>query len=168
MYYLAYGSNLHPVRLTGRVPNARFVGTTELSGYQLAFHKRGIDGSAKCNLVYTSDPEHVAFAAVYLLPEDEVHALDEAEGLGRGYHKQQLCAVVEGESVNAFAYFASETHLDSDLNPYCWYKGLVLAGVRHHDFPPHYIQKIDAVSSRQDRNTGRRMENENLLALIAS
>jgi hypothetical protein len=148
------------------VPNARFVGTTELSGYQLTFHKRSIDGSAKCNLFYTSEREDIAFAAVYFVPEDEVHPLDEAEDLGKGYHKQQLRALVGGRSVNTFTYFASETHLDFNLEPYHWYKSLVLAGARHHNFPPHYIEEIAAISSGHDRNPGRRKENENLLACI--
>ena len=54
LYYLAYGSNLHPVRLTERVPSARFLGLTSLFGYQLRFHKRHEpDGSGKCNMYHT-------------------------------------------------------------------------------------------------------------------
>lgn len=163
MYYLAYGSNLHPVRLAGRTPNARLIGTSELSGYRLTFHKRSVDGSAKCNLLHTGDPEDVTFAAVYRVPESEVHALDRAEGLGNGYDKQQLQVIVDGESVTVFTYVANDTHLVFDLEPYHWYKDLVLAGARYHGFPTHYTEAIAAVRSRRDTHEERSAKNERLL-----
>jgi gamma-glutamylcyclotransferase len=57
VHYLAYGSNLHPLRLTLRVPSARVIGVVEMPGYMLEFHKRSIDGSGKC-LIYTEQGEH--------------------------------------------------------------------------------------------------------------
>ena len=57
IHYLAYGSNLHPLRLTLRVPSARVIGVVEMPGYMLEFHKRSIDGSGKC-LIYTEQGEH--------------------------------------------------------------------------------------------------------------
>ena len=46
MLYAAYGSNLHPARLSRRAPSAEFVGTALLPGWELRLHKRGQDGSA--------------------------------------------------------------------------------------------------------------------------
>jgi gamma-glutamylcyclotransferase len=166
MYYLAYGSNLHPLRLVDRVPGSRLVGTTQLEGYRLTFHKRSVDGSAKCNLLFTGASDDVAYGAVYFVPENEVQALDEAEGLNIGYYKQQLVVTVDGESLGTFTYIASRTHLVSDLEPYHWYKGLVLAGARKLRFPAHYIERIDSVPFRQDNNPERRVENENLLVQL--
>jgi gamma-glutamylcyclotransferase (GGCT)/AIG2-like uncharacterized protein YtfP len=164
--YLAYGSNLHPLRLTGRVPNACLVGTTELRGYRLGFHKRSVDGSAKCTLHYAADSDDIAYAAVYSITENEVAVLDAIEGVGEGYDRQHLSVTLGDERLDVFTYIASETYVVFDLEPYHWYKGLVLAGAQYHDFPPHYIQAIGAVSSRQDTDTRRRIENENLLAGI--
>lgn len=45
---LAYGSNLHPLRLRKRVSTANLIGIVEMQGYQLAFHKRSTDESGKC------------------------------------------------------------------------------------------------------------------------
>ena len=45
---LAYGSNLHPFRLTHRVPSAKLLGVVSVPGKRLAFHKRSDDGSGKC------------------------------------------------------------------------------------------------------------------------
>lgn len=166
MHYLAYGSNLHPLRIVDRVPSARFVGTTQLDGYSLTFHKRSMDGSAKCNLLYTSNSDGIAYGAVYFIPENEVHYLDAAEGLGKGYYKHQLLVVVDGESFSTFTYLASRSHLVFDLEPYHWYKGFVLAGARKLNFPPHYIERISRVPSRQDSNIDRRTTNENLLVKL--
>jgi hypothetical protein len=53
LHYLAYGSNLHPIRLRQRVNSARLIATLSLPGYRVLFNKRGQDLSAKCNLVAT-------------------------------------------------------------------------------------------------------------------
>ena len=166
MYYLEYGSNLHPIRLTDRIPRARLVGTSELRGYRMAFHKRSEDGSAKCTLHITADPNDIAHAAVYSLPENEITILDAIEGVGEGYDREYLSATVGGQSLDLFTYMASETYVVVDLEPYDWYKRLVLAGARYHDFPRDYIEAIAAVSSRQDADTRRRATNENLLVRI--
>lgn len=50
IHYLAYGSNLHPIRMTERVPSARVLGAIELPDHLLAFNKRSTDGSSKCLL----------------------------------------------------------------------------------------------------------------------
>ena len=168
MYYLAYGSNLHPLRLTRRVPNASFVGTTRLDGALLTFQKLSADGSSKCNLDFTGHPTHVAYCAVYDIPKNEVHLLDEAEGLGIGYYKQQLLVNVGEDSLNVFLYLASQTHLVAELEPYHWYKGFVIAGARKHHFPTEYIEQIASVTSKDDLTNSRRIQMENLLEQLKS
>jgi len=166
MHYLAYGSNLHPLRLVLRVPNARLVGTTRLEQYRLTFHKRSTDGSSKCNLDFTDSHTHVMHGAVYYIPENEVHLLDTAEGLGNGYYKQQLNVNVGDEILDVFVYLASRTHLVTDLEPYHWYKGFVIAGARKHQFPTEYLDQIVDVASKHDPKDSRRNEMENLLVQI--
>lgn len=166
MHYLAYGSNLHPLRLMLRVPNVRLVGTTKLEGCRLTFHKRSTDSSSKCNLDFTDDPANVSYGAIYDVPEDDVHHLDEAEGLGNGYYKQQLTVSVGSEALNVFVYLASSTHLVADLEPYHWYKGFVVAGARKHSFPAEYIAQIASFPSKYDTKGSRRNEMENLLVQL--
>lgn len=80
LHYLAYGSNLHPLRLMERVPSARLIGVTEITGYQLRFHKRGKDGSAKCDLCWSDDRKSSVFGAIYRIASNEKPILDRAEG----------------------------------------------------------------------------------------
>ena len=49
LLYFAYGSNLHPERLRERVPSAESLGVARLEAHVLRFHKRGRDGSGKCD-----------------------------------------------------------------------------------------------------------------------
>ena len=166
MYYLAYGSNLHPLRLILRVPNARLVGTARLKQYRLTFHKRSTDGSAKCNLDFSENSGHVTHVAVYEMPENEVHLLDTAEGLGNGYWKHKMSVKIDDKDLDVFVYLASSSHLVLDLEPYHWYKDFVLAGARKHQFPTEYIEQISIIASKHDPEDNRRNEMENLLVQL--
>lgn len=161
VYYLAYGSNLHPRRLAARVPSARVVGVVEMPGYQLAFHKRSIDGSGKC-LIYTEQGQHhKMYGVLYEFDSLEKDALDSAEG--KGYIEQLVQFSLNGEMYTPYVYVAQATHIDASLVPYHWYKDLVLAGASYHGFPADYVASIAATKSKPDFNVERKQKNENLL-----
>lgn len=165
--YLAYGSNLHPLRLRERVPSARPSGVVTLSGYSLRFHKRGADASGKCDLV-CGDPAAKAFGALYRIDAAEKHLLDRVEGVGNGYELVKLHCVLEGVSVDAFGYAATQSHIQHDLRPYHWYKELVLAGARCHGLPAAYLARIETVNSIDDPDAARDQIHQALLQRIAA
>lgn len=79
IHYFAYGSNLHPVRLTERIPSAKLLGSVELKKHSLVFNKISIDGSSKCSLVHTgADPDSV-YGALYELAPEHKNDLDHFE-----------------------------------------------------------------------------------------
>lgn len=164
--YLAYGSNLHPLRLAERVPSSRLLGTTRLERYSVAFVKRSMDGSAKCTLQFTDSPADHAHCAVYELDESERHLLDQAEGLGSGYDEATLRVEVGGGSVTAFTYIADASHLAPELLPYDWYRTLVIEGARFHGFPEACITRLVATRSLPDPDRMRRFRHEELLVRI--
>lgn len=163
VHYLAYGSNLHPLRIALRVRSARLLGTARLEGYRLAFRKRGRDRSAKCDLAFTADPADIAYGAVYGLSPRELTLLDRFEDLGAGYSRQQLQLTVNDQMLDAVLYLANASHVVEGLEPYDWYKGFVLAGAREHRFPGDYLSRIEAVSGRWDPDKARRNEMHALL-----
>jgi hypothetical protein len=163
VHYLAYGSNLHPLRLGARVPSARVVGVVALPGYRLAFHKRSIDGSGKCLLYAARDPHHQVYGVLYEIDAGEKTALDRAEGKGGGYCEQVLQVTIDGLQYAPYLYAARASHIDPSLLPYHWYKRLVLAGARYHGFPAAYVAAIEATPSKPDDDARRRRENEALL-----
>lgn len=141
-------------RLVDRVPSAEHVGVARLESHRLVFHKKGKDGSAKCDAQHTGNPEDFIFGVVYSLPETEKVLLDQKEGLGHGYdEKQVLVQATQGEWLEAVTYFALK--VDPDLKPFHWYKQHVLIGARENGLPADYIQWIDSVSSIEDNHPDR-------------
>ena len=151
--YAAYGSNLHPMRLVQRVPSAKLVGTGIVAGFELRFHKRSLDGSAKCGIVEADSEIHVA---VFDIPLEEKPLLDRVEGLGSGYDEMQVAVPGFGD---CWTYKAAETHIDPALTPYSWYKALVLVGSVFNDFTERYMQTIRDVPEQRDPDEQRHARN---------
>jgi len=166
LYYFAYGSNLHPVRLLERVPSAQFLGVVELRQYALAFQKKGHDGSSKCNLVRTGGDSDGVHGAIYQIDSAHKQALDRFEGNGNGYHDSQLTVELHGEEYSTFTYFAQESHIVDGLKPYHWYKDLVVLGAKHLQFPQAYVRFIESIESFEDPDERRRRQNQTLIERI--
>ena len=155
--YAAYGSNLHPVRLVQRVPSARLIDTARVPGFDLRFHKKSIDGSAKCDIVEAASEIHVAVFEILL---EEKPLLDKVEGLGIGYDEMQIAVPGAG---NCWTYTAAESHVDPTLIPYTWYKAMVLLGCEFNNFPDRYTQKVREVEDQRDQDRQRHEENSLLV-----
>ena len=166
LHYLAYGSNLHPLRLTQRVPSARLLDTIRLKGYQLHFNKRGRDSSAKCNLVPSKKAQDHSFTALYQIDKRHKMLLDQVEGCGQGYQDVELEIEYRSTKISCFTYFAQQSHLDTTLQPYHWYKNLVVHGARYLDFPSSYIQSFCNVASITDPDTDRNRTMQQLIMQI--
>jgi len=153
MLYAAYGSNLHPLRLSLRLPTARFAGTTKLGGNRLCFHKRSKDQSGKCNIVSGNNSVHLA---IYELNGEEKAKLDQIEGVGMGYSVEKIEVPDFGE---CFTYVATASFIDDDLRPYSWYKELVLAGCESLMLPNGYIRAIQEIAAIVDPDQARHADN---------
>ena len=153
MLYAAYGSNLHPVRLSLRLPRSRFLGTAAIDGMKLCFHKRSIDKSAKCNIVAGDGIIHVA---VYDLDEREKTQLDRIEGVSLGYSVETIEAPGFSE---CFTYCAETSHIDGEIPTYSWYRELVLVGCKALEFPADYVKMIRNVAAIDDPDKERHANN---------
>jgi gamma-glutamylcyclotransferase len=153
LLYFAYGSNMLQVRLRARVPGAQLHGTALLNGHTLRWHKRGRDGSGKCDIVPCDDKAAVVHGVLWAIPPDEQPALDAAEGLGRGYDILPVTVMCKGRPLPAFAYRATE--LEPDLLPFDWYHAMVLAGADEQGLPSPYIQALRRVPTQADPDRAR-------------
>lgn len=163
IYYFAYGSNLHPVRLTERVPSGELVGVASYPHHQLTFHKRSHDGSSKCNMFYSGSESDVVHGALYKINPEHKPALDRFEGLGNGYLDHQITVNCHGSEYPCFTYLAQPSHIVDNLRPYHWYKTLVVLGARYFEFPDSYIASIEAVASVEDPDMARKKEMDALI-----
>lgn len=160
IHYLAYGSNLHPRRLQQRVASARLLNTVALMGWQLKFHKRGQDASAKCNIIQTGKTSDLVYGAIYEMLPSEKQQLDKIEGLNTGYRQAQIDIADVG---SAFFYVAEEAFIDKKLLPFSWYRELVLAGGRFHAFPETYLAQLASVKAATDTDSVRHKLNMAIL-----
>lgn len=155
LLYFAYGSNMSTQRLQARMPSARPIGKALLTRHRLKFHKTGQDGSGKCDIEATNQPDDVIHGVIYEISVHELPALDRAEGLGYGYEKKDIEITDErGGLVKAFTYYA--TSIDESLIPFDWYKNHVLVGAQEHGLPQDYISEyIEDLAVKEDQDTER-------------
>lgn len=164
MRYFAYGSNMLTARLQARVPSARPLGPARLPRHTLSFHKRSNnDGSGKCTIQPASDAVATAFGVLFEIAPSERPALDRAEGLGVGYEARTVTVHTADGPRSAYTYQASSDHLNPDLQPYMWYKALVIAGARQHGLPTSHLDMLQAVPARPDPDADRRQRHHALL-----
>ena len=146
---------MHPARLGERVPSSEQISIASVRGYVLRFHKRGQDGSAKCNMLYTGESDDVVHGVIYSMCESERGNLDHAEGLGKGYNIQQMTIATTAGTHKVFCYIAEQGAIDETLKPFDWYKALVVRAVEHQRFPERYIEQIRQVETIADPDRDR-------------
>ena len=152
MRYAAYGSNLHPLRLTDRIRSAKLIATNYLPNWSLCFHKRSKDDSGKCSISVGDDGVHFA---IFEISDDDKMALDKIEGVGLGYSEISLSLPDVGHCVS---YIAEKSHIDGSLRPYDWYMEFVLVGARFHGFPDEYLKRIESIQTLCDPKPRRRIK----------
>lgn len=159
--YFAYGSNMLLARLRERCSSAFEPVVAELRGYELRWHKKSIDGSGKCDIVKSDQLGASVFGVLFTIAIKQKDKLDKAEGLGAGYDERQVEVLRGADRRIATAYVATIT--DPRLNPYTWYRALVVAGAKERRLPADYIAHLEAVAADVDPNQARHDKN---MALI--
>jgi hypothetical protein len=142
--YFAYGSNLKPARMRGRIPGARDLGPARLPGHALRLDKRSSDGSGKANLA--EDASGCVWGALYAIEAADWPVLDRFES---GYARVAVEVVTPGgERLPAQTYVAER--LTSDPVPFDWYKRLIVEGAREHGLPESWIAWLERLPERPD------------------
>jgi hypothetical protein len=91
--YFAYGSNMLTRRFRQRTPSAVAVGIGFVESYRLTFGKVSTDGSGKCTIERSDDPENEVYGVLFRVDTADSPRLDSAEGLGHSYIKEELGVV---------------------------------------------------------------------------
>lgn len=145
--YFAYGSNMSTERLRGRTPSARPVGIGRLPRHRRCWHKRGRDGSGKCDVVFAGvDSDEAVWGVLFEIDEAEKTALHRAEGLGVGYLEKTVAVLTEAGVRRAMTYQAKPGQTDATLRPFGWYKAHVVRGAREHGLPADCVRELEAVT----------------------
>jgi len=161
LQYFAYGSNLLFERLRERVPSTKIVGMGFINRFVLQFYKRSIDGSGKCTIIPTSNEQDRVYGMITVMDEADKPRLDRAEGLGHGYYQHRIEVKTPHGTESAFTYVAE--HVDETLQPYTWYRDLVVAGAVQNNFPEGYVARLERIEADVDSNQGRELKNRQIL-----
>jgi len=166
MHYFAYGSNMLTRRLAAvdRAPSARPIAIGTLPGRRLRFHKIGLDGSGKCDAALTGKDSDRIYGVLFELDRADQAALDRLECAGGGYVAEIVRVALPVGYVDAATYIARRTR--PGLQPFHWYKALVVAGALEHGLPAAYVAGLRAVASIDDPDDARRQRNETLLVQV--
>ncbi|MES9990389.1 MAG: gamma-glutamylcyclotransferase family protein [Candidatus Thiodiazotropha sp.] len=154
MLYFSYGSNMSSRRLSSRVAAAEFVTIATLHGHELVFHKKGKDGSAKCDAFETNSNKQFVMGVVYKVSNADRVRLDRIEGVGKGYERKAVEIVTPlGKPLAAYTYYA--THIDATLKPFDWYRHHVITGALEYELPNSYIDSLRNIDTVQDPDSAR-------------
>lgn len=156
----AYGSNMCVQRIGARIASATPLTTAFVTHRQLAFHKRGIDGSAKADAVHTGCADDLVWGVVFSLSAADKRVLDEYES---GYDPEEVVVVGNCRAIDAITYVARDEAIDGSLKPFSWYHRFVIYGAEQHRLPKTYIRRLHTFESIADPDSRRHEHNSQLL-----
>jgi len=153
-HYFAYGSNMLTERLQARCPSAAPLGPARAHGFSLAIAKRAADRSGKATLTRAADKTaderadgaaRQTYGVLFEIHSRERHLLDRAEGPGYARDNAFPVALAAcGSRFEASTYIARDDHMAAGLDPFCWYRALIIAGAEQHGLPADHIEDLRA------------------------
>tara|TARA_R110002110_G_scaffold415044_1_gene647650 strand:+ start:2229 stop:2762 length:534 start_codon:yes stop_codon:yes gene_type:complete len=175
MKYFAYDDKMLTIILQGILPEVRLIGIGQIRGYNLLFHNRDkIDQSGKCNLIKTQNNADAIYGVVYEVLPREKHKLDKAQNLGYGNQEITVKVMPVSDGANnkesglmepgyAFTYVAHKDSIFEGLEPFSWYKNLVIEGAKEHCLPDIYIHYLQAIEAAVDSDKAREQQNKQFM-----
>jgi gamma-glutamylcyclotransferase (GGCT)/AIG2-like uncharacterized protein YtfP len=140
-WYIAYGSNMNPERLSDRIGRRYAHATGYLDGFELVFNKLGGNGTTYANIRHHDNMHRTPFVA-YLVTTDELEILDGYEGepndyvrVGIPFRQQET-----GENSLGHIYIAHPDKLTIKQNISTGYINHIRQGYRLHGFENDWLE----------------------------
>ncbi len=137
--YVAFGSNMHRLRLERRIGAVIDHGRVVLPGYCHGFTKLGRDGTGKGNVAPA--PGRDAHGVLYEITDAQVEVLAEYEP---GYERVTVPARAGSETLSVLS-FVSPMWIPG-LLPSREYVGHYWRGMREHRLPLDYMREVIAAA----------------------
>src|ERR1039458_5644292 len=100
--YFAYGSNLDPIQMESRCPNARPAWIARAGGWRFRIYERGY-------ATITKSPGQEVWGGLWAVSDTNLRNLDRYEGVSSGlYRKSKISVVADGRSIDVFVYIANQ------------------------------------------------------------
>ncbi|MBN3305513.1 GGCT glutamylcyclotransferase, partial [Amia calva] len=147
-FYFAYGSNLLKERLRLKNPSAQLHCTGRVQDYMLNF---GTCGGNKNNrwhggvATIEESQGHEVWGVVWKMSHQNLHSLDEQEGISLGIYKPIYVRVETEDEELLCRSYQMNNFLASLTSPQ--YKEVVCSGARQNNLPLEYIKKLEAIET---------------------
>lgn len=149
MYYFAYGSNMDPLQMRLRCPEAEFVSVAKLDGYRVCFPRRSFIRDCA---VISIEPaaEEAVWGVLYELDGVDIARLDDREGYNRQREHDEnqrnrmtvRVESAEGRALVAEVYVAVPT--PNPGTPTAEYVGYLAAAAAECGLPKSHLQALSA------------------------
>ena len=137
-YYAAYGSNLDPLQMEDRCPDAKMIGIAVLKDYQLLFKGVG----RNCHLTIEPKGGGVVPLGVFEISEEDERSLDRYEGYPYYYRKECLRLTLDdGKQIDAFVYIMNQREQWKKGFPSNIYYHGVVRGYEYFGFNIHILEQ---------------------------
>lgn len=141
MKYFAYGSNMHPEQMRGVCPGSRFVTIGKLPDYRLDFTRFSkVRGGGVADIVHDYDSE--VWGVVYAVPETDLDALDEKEGVAGGAYERKHVEILTPTSESLPVMTYSVVRKKGPFAPKPEYSDLIVGGARYWSLPQQYVTSL--------------------------
>jgi hypothetical protein len=145
--YFAYGSNMHPHRLTERVGKLEPGVAARLTGYRIVFNKIGSkDRSAKAN-IEIGDADSGVWGVLWVLSETQFEEICKIE---QGYKVLDVELRHESSPISGKTLIALNDFIDNSLKPLNWYMRFVIDGARISGLPKDHIASLQEIQAIND------------------
>jgi phage replication-related protein YjqB (UPF0714/DUF867 family)/gamma-glutamylcyclotransferase (GGCT)/AIG2-like uncharacterized protein YtfP len=131
--YFAYGSNLDVTQMARRCPDARDPRPATLADHDWLINERGVA------TVEPFDGSQV-HGVLWQVSDDDLAALDSAEGVPVRYRRDRLVVSTDGGSAEAWVYV---DHRVDPGAPREGYLERIIEGAVHHGLPPRWLDFLD-------------------------
>jgi gamma-glutamylcyclotransferase (GGCT)/AIG2-like uncharacterized protein YtfP len=147
MEYFAYGANMSAAVMDATGIAHRFIGAASLPAHRFAFMRRSVrTGTGVADII--ADPRAEVWGALYELTDEQIMPLDEKEGRGRWYEREEvLVRTPDGRSRRAMAYVVIRKE-PVEIRPSLAYLSGLLNGARERSLPSDYIIGLEAMIPR--------------------
>jgi len=156
MLYFAYGSNLDPVQMASRCPNAKTVGLAALHDHRLVFPRYTETwGGGTAGIVPSHGP--AVWGVLFEVTDACLATMDGHEGFRASgdpdnhYDREQISVELTRPDdgsiprrVRAWTYVARAAN---PMPPSRRYLDTILRGARHHRLPEEYVAALAAVTA---------------------
>lgn len=157
MILFAYASNINVNEFVKTVPSAKKIAQAKLGGYGFVFNKIAEDGSAKANIIPSTETGACVWGVLIAYEENEKGNFFNPTGWSSDFELIPVnCVDATGELYKAEAFTAKPHAITNFILPYDWYQAKIIKLLREQAFPEEYITSISLMPHKIDPDEKRR------------